>query len=252
MNILITGASGAIGKEIARKLALKGHSLLLACRSEEKGCRLADEMNDKGAVTAKFIQLDLSDSISVRSAAAKISNNCIDGIINNAGTMNSIYRTSADKHEDTLNVNYHNTKLLTELLIPSIRQGGAIVFTTSATRSWYPLQKRKEDISENEFSRLKTYALSKKLITTYARDLSARLKSNGIRVNCSDPGVVDSPMLRMGKWYDCLTDTIFRPLCFSPATGADAAVRAFFSDHTGRIYTAPFGSISIPRKLFFR
>lgn len=252
MRILVTGATGAIGKEIVMRLAAKGHTMLLACRSTDKAIPVMREAIRIGAPEARVIRLDLSDSASVKEGVAEILSTGVDGVINNAGTMNGAFRLDSDGHEDTLNVNYHNTRLLNELLTPSIAQGGVIVFTTSATRRWFPLQKKTYDISRDEFSRLRAYALSKKLITAYAMELSLRLTPHGIRVNCCDPGVVDSPMLRMGKWFDPLTDRLFRPLCFSPATGADAAVRAFESDKTGRIFTAPFGSVGIPKKLFLR
>ena len=37
MKAIVTGATGAIGMEIARALAEKGHDLILACRSEKRG-----------------------------------------------------------------------------------------------------------------------------------------------------------------------------------------------------------------------
>lgn len=252
MKILVTGATGAIGQEIALRLAAGRHHLILACRSTQRAAKIADTVLRAGAKGVRTVTLDLSSSESVTQAADEILRYGVDAVINNAGTMNGEYRTDPDGHEDTLNVNYHNTRLLNELLIPSIGKGGAIVFTTSATRHWFPFQKRADDMERKDFTRLRAYALSKKLITEYASGLSKTLFPQGIRVNCCDPGVVDSPMLKMGRWYDSLTDIFFRPLCFSPATGADAAIRAFSSGRTGRIFTAPFGSVKIPSRLFLK
>ncbi len=236
--ILITGATGAIGKEIARQLAAKRHPLILACRSIAKGRGITDEINREFNVKARLLELDLADSNSVREAADSLDGVELEAIINNAGVMNGSYRLDADGHEDTLNVNYHNTRLLNELLLGNMKdKEGCLVFTTSATRNWFRNQPLTEELEESEFNRMRSYALSKKLITRYARDLSASLLPRGIRVNCADPGIVDTPMLRMGRWFDPLTDLFFRPFCNSPRKGAQAAVSALLSSETGKIFT---------------
>ncbi len=241
MNVLLTGATGAIGKALAEELAARGHHVILACRSKEKGENLAKSLTERHKTTTTVIPLDLSDSVSVREASRLLSSEDIDAIVNNAGTMNGEYIEDNDGHEDTLNVNYYNTRLLTELLLPRLGKGAHIVFTTSATRSWFPFQQITGEITKQGFSRLKAYALSKKLITAYARHLSEVLTDKGIIVNCADPGVVDTPMLRMGKWYDRLTDFLFRPLCLSPENGAKGALRALDSCHSGNIFKSPSG-----------
>lgn len=241
MNILVTGATGAIGKEIVRQLASQGHRLILCCRSRKKGEMFAASLKEEFGTLPELLVVDLSDSTTVSRAVNSMTGVKIDAIINNAGVMNAKYILDRDGHEDTLNVNYHNTRLLTDLLIPHLSRRGAIVFTTSPTRNWFPFQKIREDIPRENFGQLSTYALSKKLITRYAARLCIQLESRGIRVNCADPGVVDTPMLRMGRWYDRLADIVFRPFCLKPATAAKAACRALLSDKSGCIFHAPFG-----------
>lgn len=251
MNIIVTGATGAIGKEIAKGIAAKGDTPFIACRNIDKGRMVADEIKASSGIVAPVIALDLSDSQSVRETARKLAATRFDGIVNNAGVMNSSMRIDPDGYEDTCNVNYRNTRLFTELMLPIVNNGGCIVFTTSATRTWFPFQNlEKESIGPfNRYNRLWVYARSKKLITKYARQLSQSLKEKDIRVNCADPGVVDSPMLKMNAWIDKLTDIFFRPLCLKPKTGAKAALKALYSTHTGRIFMAPFGST--PNKRWF-
>lgn len=245
MKILLTGATGAIGKEIAKGLTANGHNVILACRSEWKAASLAYEIKAEYNTTPDTLMLDLADSKSVKEAAGKLSHVRLDGIIHNAGVMNGQYRTGPDGREDTMNVNYHNTRMLTELLLPTLNDGAGVVFTTSATRTWFPFQKITDDIPADCYGRLKAYALSKKLITRYAGHLSEELKGRDIRVNCTDPGVVDTPMLSMGKWFDPLTDIFFRPFCFKPRRAAKTAIRAVTSNRTGRIFLTPWGSEKI-------
>lgn len=244
MKILVTGATGAIGREIVIALEREGVDVIAGCRSIRRGKAFSDELTDLGLPAPEILIIDLSDSISVNRAVSSLGEDIqINAVINNAGVMNHSFRMDNDGHENTLNVNYHNTRLLTELLIPRIARNGAIVFTTSATRHWFPFQKLRTDIKKSEFGQLKTYALSKKLITRYAASLvdNPEIRSRDIKVNCADPGVVDTPMLAMGRWYDRLTDILFRPFCLRPATAAQASIRAIKSGKSGYIFIAPRG-----------
>lgn len=244
MNVIVTGATGAIGREIAKGIAARGDTPILACRNENKGRQVADDIMNTYDVKPMLLIIDLSDSDSVQKAASQLEGVRIDGIVNNAGVMNGVLTYDADGKEDTVNVNYTNTRLLTELLLPKMQPGGAIVFTTSATRTWFPWQNiNKESIGPfKSYNRLWVYARSKKLITRYARVLGKELKGRNICVNCADPGVVDSPMLKMNAWYDKVCDLMFRPFCLSPKSGAKAAIHALYSKKTGRIFTSPIGS----------
>ena len=246
MNYIVTGATGAIGREIAKGIAAKGDTPILACRNERKGREVAAEIKDAYGIEPRLLIVNLSDPNSVKNAASQLTDVKIGGIVNNAGVMNEKLTFDADGKEDTVNVNYTNTRMLTELLLPKLCDGSSIVFTTSATRNWFPFQNiDKESIGPfGSYHRLWVYARSKKLITRYARQLGKQLRGSGIRVNCTDPGVVDTPMLKMNAWYDVVCDMVVRPLCLSPKTAAKTALRALYSERTECIFTSPFGSYS--------
>jgi NAD(P)-dependent dehydrogenase (short-subunit alcohol dehydrogenase family) len=233
MPIVVTGATGSIGREIARALAAEGHSLILACRNESKCNELIDALHREFPhAEMSYLHLDLSDSKSVDAAVAQLAGIELQGLINNAGIMCRHYSLSADGHEMTLTVNYHNTRRLTESLLPQIK--GFVVFTTSMTRRLWSKQHLSEDVNEQSFSQLTTYGLSKRLITNYAEELSAR--AGTVRVNCADPGVVNTDMIRMDRWFDRLADKVFRPFIRTPRKGATPALRAAHAADTGFIY----------------
>lgn len=112
MKAIVTGATGAIGMEIARALAEKGHDLILACRSEKRGDDVGRMIEMHYGIVPEIVSLDLSDPESVRRAAERIARCNPDILINNAGVMNPRFRIDDNGVEDTLNVNYHNTRLL--------------------------------------------------------------------------------------------------------------------------------------------
>ncbi len=84
-----------------------------------------------------------------------------------------------------------------------------------------------DQLAIKRHSRFVTYGRSKKMITAYALDLSRRLSPRGIRVNCSDPGIVDSAIITLGHpVIDRLSNLLFRP-----------PTPALTSPHTARIFT---------------
>jgi NAD(P)-dependent dehydrogenase (short-subunit alcohol dehydrogenase family) len=258
---ILTGATGAIGFEIARALASRGERLILACRNTSKAeavrQRLVSEYlgteNDADIPNAQkkvdiseknqqyadtkilVAQLDLADDDSVRAFvnALKTKNIAVRALINNAGVMNRRFTTDARGRELTVLVNYYNTRLLTELVTDAYPALERVVFTTSLTRRFFR-RNASIDITPDTFSQLGTYGRSKRAITDYAAQFAAAHPR--MIVTCGDPGIVDTSMIHMERWYDGLADIFFRPLIRSPKHGAIPTLRAYSSSVTARIY----------------
>lgn len=237
LAVVVTGATGAIGTQIALRLAERHYPLWLACRSEQKAEPLIQECINAGAPDAKFVPLDLADDESVKQAAKIIKDfgQELAGLINNAGVMQRHCQHDTQGREITMLVNYWNTRLFTELLLPKIADNGAIVSTTSLTRFW-PGECENLIVEESEFSQLGTYGKSKKALTRWMHELAASTEDQRLRINCADPGIVSTSMITMHRWYDHLADKLFRPLIRSPRQGSDPALRAWDSPTSGHIY----------------
>jgi len=95
---VITGANSGIGFDAARYLGKAGADIVMVCRTPAKAepaqAALASEIKGK----VDLIQMDLSDLSSVRKAAAEIreSYSKIDGLINNAGIMQTPQSKTVD------------------------------------------------------------------------------------------------------------------------------------------------------------
>lgn len=238
MPVLVTGASGSIGREICRALGRLGVPMIMACRSELRFAdTLGELLKENPSLQATFLQLDLNSSVSVTEAVNHLKGVTLAGIVNNAGTMERHFSLSPDGPETTMNVNYHNTRLLNQLLLPQVARGGSVVFTTSLTRHRWGKRHLPSTVNERSFGQLTTYSLSKAWITRFAAEFCEEGKKCGVRVNCADPGVVDSSMIRMDRWFDPIADVIFRPLIRTPRNGAVPAMRALLSSETARIFT---------------
>lgn len=237
--VIVTGATGAIGSEICRALALEGYGLILACRDYKKADTLARTLPKD--TTATFLRLDLADSHAVHQAVAELPRlvpvtDTIAAVINNAGIMAPAYTLSPQGREMDMTVNYLNTRLWTRLLLQSglIASGAAIVFTTSLTRHMMRGTAIPPEATPQHFSRLKAYGASKRALTIYASQLAETLRPLHIAVNCADPGIVDSGMITMHKWFDPITDLVFRPLIRTPRKGAVPALRALHAGLEGK------------------
>lgn len=160
----------------------------------------------------------------------------IAALINNAGVMNRKFVLTGDGFEQTFQVNYFSAILFTRLLLPAMSPGSRIVFTTSVTRRFHRLFPGILSPSATTFSQLGTYGESKLALTHYALHLAEILKPRGITVNCADPGVVNSAMITMNRWFDPIADLIFRPLISSPEQGASSALAAIGSSATAVIF----------------
>lgn len=232
--IVLTGATGAIGSEIAVELARREEAVVLACRNTARAEQLAERlMKENPAASVSTLSLDLESEDSVRTAVAALSGRPLKALVNNAGTMRRRYATDSGGRELTMVVNYFNTRLLTELLLPAIVEGGTVVFTTSVTR--FIPQPKDLWVGSDDFQQLMTYARSKRALTAYAALLASHRPD--LHINCADPGVVDSNMITMHRWYDPLADIFFRPFIRKPAQGAEPALRALYSARTARILT---------------
>ena len=241
--VIVTGATGAIGSEIAKSVAECGYCVVLAVRNINTAVTyiIPEITATTGNTDLKVMRLDLCLDSSIEQFADEVKAFAnergaqIVGLVNNAGIMMRHYQTCANGHEKTFQVNYLGTRRLTELLLPVMPEGAHIVFTTSLTRLIWGKCEPQEDEHADHFSQLGTYARSKVMLTRYAAALSRTHRH--LIINCADPGVVNTNMLRMDRWFDSLADVIFRPFTRTARTAARASMRALMSPLTSRIYT---------------
>ncbi len=234
---IVTGTTGGIGTEIAESIAAERKPLVLACRNMEKAekqCLSLKEKYGYDDIYAAKLELETFSDVMNFCNEIKAMKRQVAALVNNAGLMARNSELSKIGFEKDYQVNVFSTALLTLLLVPSMTEGANVVFTTSVTRDIWKLPECFPQ--ENKFGQLSTYGRSKRALTMFAGIFAEKMKSAGIRVNCADPGVVDSGMITMHRWFDPLADVFFRPLISSPRKGASSAINAMKSDKTGMIF----------------
>jgi NAD(P)-dependent dehydrogenase (short-subunit alcohol dehydrogenase family) len=114
-TIIVTGASGGIGRITARELARAGARVVLAVRDVAKGADAAASMSGRTEVR----ELDVSSLDSVHRFADAWQGD-IDVLINNAGIMQVPFALTADGFESQAATNFFGPFALTNLLLPRI------------------------------------------------------------------------------------------------------------------------------------
>mgnify|MGYP001082308776 FL=1 len=111
-NILITGSTNGIGKQIALGLSSYGANIILHGRNEDALDAIYDEVSNKYKTNPKIIKCDLNELNENKAqefANAIIeSYECLDGIIHNAaiiGKMSSISDYDYETWQQVLNIN---------------------------------------------------------------------------------------------------------------------------------------------------
>ena len=130
-TILVTGASGGIGREIARALAAKGARLIVSGRDHNKLTQLAAQLGD----TAVIVSADMGTA----EGRSAIVNTCategVDIVVHSAGTLDFALfaNQDADAIETMVNLNFLAPVLLSRALVPILEQRpqGAMVFVGS-------------------------------------------------------------------------------------------------------------------------
>lgn len=225
--IIITGATGAIGSHLAAMLAKDGVSMIFACRNLSKAQRLRHTiLEEYPRAQIEIIELDLVslDSVCrfVRLLKESLGSVKVAALVNNAGVIATRHEPTAQGWEMNAGINYVGAWLLTALVQPCIMDGGCIVNVISCTAALSGIDSRfLEDARYTEtcrYNRLKRYSQSKQALLMATKEMALRFLN--LRVSAADPGIVDSDMITMERWFDPLADILFRPFIKSPQKGA--------------------------------
>ena len=226
-KVIVTGATGSIGLAAVKSLLDKDFPVIMACRNVKKAASQRDVLIKHFPHSEiDILELDLNSLSSIKSFSENIISHGfkVNKLLNNAGIICRDFSINEDGFETTVAVNYIGPLYLSRLMIPLMEDGFDIVNTVSVTRVVSRLDEHFFDLDKKRFSQLGAYGKAKYALFLSSLSLSENIK-NG-KVNLTDPGVVDSNMISMHRWFDPIADVLFRPFCKSPEKGAIPAVNA--------------------------
>lgn len=192
---------------------------------------------------AHMIACDISSLRSITLAVDKISQltSQVDLLVNNAGIWSGENpEFSADGVEMTFAVNQLAPYFLTGSLLPLLlnSQQSRIVNTASFRHSDAIIDRDDAELKTN-FNAELAYCNSKFFSILFTRLLAARLSTSTISVNCFDPGIVDTPMLKQGfpKKLRFLYPLARRLIARTPQKGAETGIfLSSMSDISGEYF----------------
>ena len=183
---LVTGASGALGCAIARRLARDGATMLLHANSRPEAVEaLADEIRAAGGA-AETCVFDLTDEAASRAACAQmLLPGPVQLIVNNAGVHDDAVfpgMRSGQWHR-VIDVSLHGFFNVTQpLLLPMLRTRWGRVINISSVAA---LMGNRGQVN---------YAAAKGALNSATKALALEVASRGVTVNAIAPGVIASPM----------------------------------------------------------
>lgn len=259
-QVVITGATNGIGKEIARALARRGANITVMARSESRATETIRELStEAGAHGAlDYVIGDLADLASTRSAAAEIADrhSSIDVLINNAGIHSFASARTVDGYELMMATNHLGPFLLTNLLLDKVRSAAPsriVVTASEAHRGARTLDVDQlgEPAPHRAVGSGAVYGRSKLLNILFTQELARRTAGTGVTVNCFCPGPVASGLVRESRLLTVAGRAASAsPFVRRPEQGARWGIRlvldAELADTTGAFFTSTPGLRFLP------
>lgn len=179
-NVLITGASGGIGLELAKIFATRGYNIIIVARSADKLHALAADLVHTGA-DVKVIGLDLSVPHAAQSLYSRLKQDGlhVDILINNAGfgLYGEFADTSWEKECQMLNLNIIALTELTKLYVQDMKhQQYGRILNVASVAAFMP------------GPYMAVYFASKAYVLSFSEALAAELKGTGVTVTALCPG----------------------------------------------------------------
>lgn len=199
---LISGGNSGIGFEAAKMLGNAGGDILIAARNVEKGERAVAALTSETNASVKLVQLDLSDLSSVRNAAKETAEltDKLDGLINNAGIMQTPQQKTADGFEMQLGTNHLGHFLLNGLLFELVKKAKGRIVTVSSIAHKFGELYLDDLMMKDNYTPSLAYGQSKLANIMYAFELDRRLKKAGSKVTsyACHPGYSDTSLQSTG------------------------------------------------------
>ena len=202
---LVTGATSGIGRVTALELAHMGATVVLAGRNPAKCAATAIDIQEETFNPAvEYLVADLSSQEQVRRLAAEFKerHQRLDVLINNAGAVNLVRRSSADGIEMTFALNHLSYFLFTNLLLDVLCASAPARVVNMASNSHQGAPLDLSDVhAPHRYFGSRAYARSKLCNVLFTYELSRRLEGTGVTANALHPGLVATNILTNNGFF---------------------------------------------------
>lgn len=182
---VIIGGTHGIGLATAELLLNSGAQVLLTGRSQQPIEAARAQLDEK----AHIIQSDITsltniDNLVVETKSIFGTDPQLDFLFINAGyaQLEPVASVTEESFARTFNTNVFGSFFVAQRFAPLIRDGGAIVFTSSVS-------------AKMGFPGMSVYSASKAAVGSLVQCMASELASRGVRVNAVTPGFVKTPTM---------------------------------------------------------
>ena len=182
-KIIVTGATGGIGRSIVKSLSDNGAKVLATGTKNEKLDKLKSEFKN-----IEILKFDISDTAKVEEFIENAFNKLdgkLDCLVNNAGITqdNLAIRMNLDEWKKVIDINLTSTFLLSKFGIKKMlkNKSGKIINITSVVGHTGNLGQA-------------NYTASKAGIVAMSKSLAIEYAKKNININCISPGFIQTSM----------------------------------------------------------
>ena len=185
-TVMITGATGALGKAVSKIFAEKKANLILHYNSNQKQAEeLKNSLSDKFKVNISLYKANFLYNNEIEELCKSIKENHqeIDYLVNTqaiTGNLSKASKVGIEEMQEVLQVNCEATKYICENLISQIKS--CVLFVGSVGE-------------EAQFPGSASYVASKRALRAYARNYAKQVYEKNIRCIYYIPGIIDSGMV---------------------------------------------------------
>jgi NAD(P)-dependent dehydrogenase (short-subunit alcohol dehydrogenase family) len=218
-SVLITGATGSLGKASAIEIARSGAKIILLARNRFKLETLkSDIIKETGNDEIEIIVTDLSDIATIKRTAAEFKQNHdhLDVLVNIAAVYRGKRELTNDNLEMMFATNHLGPFILTNALLKLLNatQYPRIINVSAPSTTRLNL----DDLQgEKKFSALNAFGASKMMNIMFTYSLSRRLDCSRVTASVFHPGVMNSDLI---KEMPGILKILFKIMSKKPDTAA--------------------------------
>ena len=197
-RVVVTGATAGIGEAMAGSFADLGAEVHLVGRNRDSVAHSAASIRETvpGAVVHDEV-CDIGDLDAVREWTDDLSSrvDALHGVVHNAGAMPKQRVETPQGHESQLAVHVLGPHLITDRLLPLLRNAGgsSVVFMSSGGMYSSTLSADDLESTRGDYDGVRVYARTKRMQVVLADAWATRLASSDVRVESMHPGWAETP-----------------------------------------------------------
>ena len=184
---LVTGATGGIGFQVAKRLGEDGYTVILNGIEDEVGAERIAELTAAG-IEAEYYGFDVTSDEAVTENVKAIGEKYgkLDVVVNNAGGLggrSSVEEMTTEFFRFVMALNFDSTFFVSRAAIPYLKKSdNASIINYTSNAAW-----------NAGGPGAGIYGTSKAAVNCFTRALAKELSPSGIRVNAVSPGTIDTP-----------------------------------------------------------